>query len=172
MNFFSFQTVYKIRSSPVYLFFCLIFIWHAIFSIAFSPSLPFGVQLFSSKWHSMEPFIKPGSLLIVQKRTEYTVNDVITYYANINNQQETVTHRIYQIGGNVYVTKGDANEAIDRQIVIPRLIIGKVIGIIPYFGSYGTFLKSAPGHILFITIPFIVILNIEIFKLISLYRSS
>jgi len=120
----------------------------------------------------MEPSIYTGSLLIVKDQLEYDIGDIITYYALINNKEEIITHRIFRIGGNVYTTKGDANEAIDEKPIIPRLIIGKTIGIIPKMGSYLMFLRSSAGLILCITIPMIIILNVEVFTIFGILEKK
>jgi len=165
MGFISYKNLGLFRSSFLYILLCAIFVIHALLSIAFSQNLPFGIKFYSSKWRSMEPAIYTGSLLIVQEQPDYDVGDIITYYAKINNKEEIITHRIFRIGGNVYTTKGDANEAIDEELIIPRLIIGKTIGIIPKMGSYLLFLRSSTGLIFCITIPMIIILNVEVFTI-------
>lgn len=172
MDFISYKNLKSFRSSFLYIFICVFFIIHALLSIAFSRNLPLGIKLFSSKWKSMEPIIYSGSLLIVREQPDYNVGDIITYYAQINNKEEVITHRIYRIGGNVYTTKGDANQAIDEEIIIPRLIIGKVIGIIPKMGSYLTFLRSSTGLIICITIPMIIILNVEVFTIFGILEKG
>ncbi len=110
----------------------------------------------------MNPTINTGSLLVVKKSYEYDVGNIISYYAKINGKEEIVTHRIFRIGGNIYLTKGDANQAIDEQKVIPRLIIGKVILIIPYLGYPIGFAKTPVGTWLLIIFPAILIIFTEI----------
>ena len=117
---------------------------------------------FTNKSNSMNPSINTGSITIVKKMDMYEVGDIISYYANINNKEEIISHRIMQIGGNVYVTKGDANLGIDPPIVLPRLIIGKVILIIPYLGYIITFAKSSLGLWLTILIPALCIIFVEL----------
>jgi len=112
----------------------------------------------------MNPSIDTGSITIVKKMENYKVGDIISYYAKINNKEKIITHRIIDIGGNVYVTKGDTNLGIDP-IVLPRLIIGKVILIIPYLGYIVSFAKSTSGLWLTIIIPAIFIILAELFKI-------
>ena len=172
MHFITYKNLSRFRSSFLYIFICVFFVIHALLSVAFSQNLPLGIKLYSSKWRSMEPAIYTGSLLIVQTLPDYNVGDIITYYAQIDNKEEIITHRIYRIGGNVYTTKGDANEAIDEQLIIPRLIIGKTIGIIPKMGSYLMFLRSSTGLIICITIPMIIIINVEVFTIFGILEKK
>jgi len=113
----------------------------------------------------MNPSINTGNITIVKKMDGYEVGDIVSYYAKINEKEEIITHRITQIGGNVYVTKGDNNLAIDPPIILPRLIIGKVVLIIPYLGYIVSFAKSAFGLWLTIIIPAALIILIELFKI-------
>ncbi|PIY72205.1 signal peptidase I [Candidatus Roizmanbacteria bacterium CG_4_10_14_0_8_um_filter_33_9] len=172
MDFISYKNLKSFRSSFLYIFLCVFFIIHALLSIAFSRNLPLGIKLFSSKWKSMEPVIYTGSLLIVREQPDYNKGDIITYYSQINNKEEIITHRVYRIGGNVYTTKGDANEAIDEQIILPRLVIGKVIGIIPKMGDYLMFLRSSTGLLICITFPMILILNVEVFTIFGILEQN
>ena len=122
----------------------------------------------------MNPSINTGSITIVQKMNQYDYNigDIISYYRQVNNKEEIITHRIIRIGGNVYITKGDANLGIDAPIVVPRLIIGKVILIIPYLGYLITFAKSAFGLWLIVYIPASSIIFIELSKVLRALREK
>lgn len=120
----------------------------------------------------MNPTLNTGSIIITKTFPEYSPEDIITYYAKIDGREEIITHRILHLGGNVYVTKGDANVAIDREIVIPRLVIGKVIFIYPYIGYLVAFAKTKIGEWLMILLPAIAIISIEIAKMVHLYSSE
>ncbi len=128
------------------------------------------VRFFTIRSDSMHPAINTGSFIMVKRQDTYQPGDIISYYAKINHREEIITHRIWKIGGNVYVTKGDANQAIDREIVVPRLVIGKVTLIIPVFGHVVNFIKSGIGSILFIILPAMVIIGNEIYKIILLMK--
>jgi len=120
----------------------------------------------------MNPSIDTGSITIVRKMDNYEVGDIISYYAIIDKKEEIISHRIMRIGGNVYVTKGDANLGIDEPIVIPRLIIGKVIFIIPFLGYIISFAKSAFGLWLTIILPATFIIYVELAKVKSEFDRS
>lgn len=138
----------------------------------FSLHLFGGFYSFTNKSNSMNPSIDTGSITIVRAKNSYEVGDVIAYYVNVNNNAEIITHRIYRIGGNVYVTKGDANLGIDSPIILPRLIIGKVVLIIPYLGYIITFTKSPIGLVLTILIPATFIIVVELSKVMVELKGS
>jgi len=115
----------------------------------------------------MQPTINSGSLIIVKKQPYYIEGDIITYYSQLNGKEEIVTHRIYRIGGNVYLTKGDNNTAIDEYKILPRLIIGQVVAIIPDLGYIFSFAKSPVGVILIIILPALAFCSVEIIKIIK-----
>lgn len=134
-----------------------------VFSIdIFSP-----YHSYTNKSDSMIPAINQGSQTIVKSLPRYFVGDAIAYHANIDGLAEIVTHRIVDIGGNVYTTKGDNNAVADRELVKPRLIVGKVIFIIPYLGHLITFAKSLIGTWLLIIIPAMIIAGSEFIRIIK-----
>jgi len=130
-------------------------------------NLPGGWRFFTNRFVSMKPLINSGSLTVVKKKPFYNRGDMITYYALINGRQEIITHRIYRIGGNVYLTKGDNNAAIDGYKVLPRLVIGKVVAIIPNLGYVFSFAKSPLGVVLTIIGPALLLCGTEIIKIIN-----
>lgn len=147
---------------------CIIFFLIYLFIVTvFSLKIFENLHSFTNKSNSMSPAINTGSIIIVRKRTQYSIGDIISYYSLINNKEEIITHRINSLGGNVYITKGDANQAIDREIVLPRLVIGKVIFIIPYLGYIISFAKSGIGLSLSIFFPALIISASELIKIIS-----
>lgn len=128
-------------------------------------NLPGGFRFFTNRFVSMQPLINSGSLTIVKKQPYYIEGDIITYYAQSNNKEEIVTHRIYRIGGNVYLTKGDNNAAIDEYKILPRLIIGQVVTIIPNVGYVFSFAKSPVGVVLMIIFPALCFILCEMVKI-------
>ncbi len=115
---------------------------------------------------SMEPAIKTGSISIVRQERAYNLGDAISYYVLIDGQEQIVTHRIMGIGGNVYTTKGDANQVADREIVLPRLVVGRVIMVIPYLGYVVGYAKGPWGHWLLILLPAFAIIIREIVRIV------
>jgi signal peptidase I len=129
-------------------------------------------NVFTNTSNSMSPIINNGSLSVVkaQPANSYEVGDVITFYQA--DLQKEVTHRIYRLGGNMYVTKGDYNEAIDAQPVNPRLVIGRVIMVIPFLGYWATFIKSQIGVSLIIVLPATIIVLTELSNIFLIQKSK
>lgn len=148
-----------------YIFVILYLIFTFIVTI-FSLHLFGDFHSFTNKSNSMNPTINTGSITIVKKMDNYQVGDIISYYVKVNGNEEIISHRIIRIGGNVYITKGDANLGIDAPIILPRLIIGKVLFIIPYLGYIISFTKSAIGLWFMIIIPAVLIIFVELNKVI------
>lgn len=152
------------RQKYYYLFVFSYLVFTCIVTI-FSLHLFGDFQSLTNKSNSMNPSINTGSITIVRKMQTYQIGDIIAFHAKIENRDEIISHRIMQIGGNVYVTKGDSNAGIDIPIVLPRLIIGKVVLIIPYLGYVISFAKSPLGLWLTIIIPATLIIFVELSKI-------
>lgn len=145
----------------------IIFWCNVILSITSASILPIPFRFMTSTTYSMSPSITPDHLTVVRElyMNNYAVGDIITFYNFSKGKESIVTHRIDSLGGNVYITKGDANNAVDSQIVRPRLIIGKVVMIIPKIGTYVKFLKSNIGTIILVIIPATFIIATELRKM-------
>lgn len=122
-------------------------------------------KVFIDNTSSMLPIIKPGSVIFSQKTNSYKIGDIITFVS----EPISTTHRIYKIinrdGSDFYITKGDRNDALDNYLIPQKNIIGKVIYIVPYLGNLINFLKTRPGLYLFIILPTLTIIIIEIKKI-------
>lgn len=158
-------------NSKIYYFLIVTYILYAgTIGVLSSQHLPGGIRFFTNQYSSMEPVINSGSLTMVISQSYYDAGDIITYYAKgTDGKEEIVTHRIRSIGGNVYVTKGDANMVDDRELVLPRLVIGKVTKIIPNLGHVVSFAKSQFGVIATIIAPAVIFIFIEVLKILRLY---
>lgn len=160
------KIINKFLNSKVYLIFKYLYLFFIFIVIIFSVNIFNPYHSFTNKSDSMAPAIDKGSLTIVKRFPTYNIGEAISYYDNSNGPEEIVTHRIRAIGGNVYTTKGDANEVQDRELVKPRLIIGKVIFTIPYLGYLISFAKSPIGTRLGIIAPALLIILLEIMNII------
>lgn len=96
---------------------------------------------------SMSPTIPIDSMIIVRESEPHEINkgDVITYYGHSKNSR--VTHRVVDIEnqGELFTTKGDANEINDPMLLEGKKIVGKVIVTIPYIGKIFRFLNTKLG---------------------------
>jgi signal peptidase len=112
---------------------------------------------------SMEPTIPVGSIVVIKPTDLETLNigDIICFKIE-SESATTVTHRIFNITNEGFITKGDANEDPDQWIVKRENIVGKVIAIIPYIGYVGYFVRTPIGFTLLIVIPATLIIILEI----------
>jgi len=131
---------------------------------------PKGLRFFVVLSGSMEPKIHTASVVLVASQDKYKKDDVITFLANpkakLKDANATVTHRVVNVkddeGRRIYETKGDANNAPDRETVAQSSILGKVMFSIPYLGKLIAFTKTQTGFILFIVIPSTLIIYSEL----------
>lgn len=121
----------------------------------------FGYQIKTVLSGSMEPEIKTGSIIVVKAggdKTRFQPNDVITY---ITEENIPVTHRITEVldGGEQYITKGDANDAVDLHPVLAENIVGEYVGFtVPYLGYVVSFATSNIGAALLLILPGILLI--------------
>ena len=91
----------------------------------------FSYTIFQIGSNSMAPTITTNDLIIVKITKKVDVDDVITF----NDGNILVTHRIISKTGSGFITKGDANNETDKQIMSDQ-IVGKVIKILPDMGVW------------------------------------
>lgn len=89
----------------------------------------FGYSMFEVQTGSMYDQINIGDWIIVKLNEKINLNDIITFESN----GSYVTHRVIEIYGDTYITKGDANNSKDEPIS-GSSIVGKVVNILPRFG--------------------------------------
>lgn len=94
---------------------------------------------------SMEPAIKTGSVIAIIPRASYEAGDVVTFSGTEVNPQPT-THRIVDVKGERFVTKGDANEDVDYRKIAEHEIIGKVFLDVPYAGYAAEYFGTPNGR--------------------------
>jgi len=89
---------------------------------------------------SMSPTYPPGTLIVVKptEATDIRIGDAVTYQIK-SGDPTVVTHRVVSVtsssdGRVTFRTKGDANNAVDSNPVIPEQIRGVVWYSIPYLG--------------------------------------
>ncbi len=140
-------------------------------SLFFAPSLPYvgHLEVKIVKSGSMEPGIKTGSVVVIRENPSYGVGDVITFTSR--SADIPTTHRIIDIGADgTFVTKGDANEERDADIVFPNQVIGRVFVDLPYVGFVLDFARQPLGFGLLIGIPAFLIIFDELEKMWVVYR--
>lgn len=89
---------------------------------------------------SMEPTYKVGAIIYYESFDEIKKDDVIVFN---NSDDSFVTHRVVELKDGKYVTKGDANESVDAELVEVHNIKGKAIKFnIPYLGYYVQYVNT------------------------------
>lgn len=127
-----------------------------------------GYDMSFVKSGSMEPAINTGDMVVTVPVDNILVGSlkpgqVITFSTG----SSAVTHRIVSKQGEVYVTKGDANEQPDTQTVDIKQIKGIVWFHIPKIGYLVGFIRTKPGFLLSIILPtfiLIALIVVEILK--------
>lgn len=119
-----------------------------------------------------------GDLVLVKEVDPNTLKegDIIAYTSqNTSNFGETVTHKIRKTttdaGGNPgFVTYGTTTDTNDETIVTYEYVLGKYQTHIPKVGKFFQFLKTTPGYIICILVPFLILILIEGIRCISLFK--
>lgn len=151
----------------IYKIFIGLIIALAILLIVSMLPLPGNYKALSVLSGSMQPTIKTGSVVIVLPADDYKIGDIITFRSA--KSKVPITHRIVEIQVNsgvpYYITKGDANNAPDSDLVLKKSIQGKVLFFIPFLGYILEFLRKPIGFILIIIVPALAIIIDEAIKI-------
>ena len=119
-----------------------------------------------------------GDLVLVREVEPASLRegDIIAYTSqNTSNYGETVTHKIRRLttganGEPGFVTYGTTTDTDDEIVVTYPYVIGKYTGHIPKVGTFFQFLKTTPGYIVCILIPFLLLILLEGIRCIRLFR--
>ena len=119
-----------------------------------------------------------GDLVLVKEVDPSTLKegDIIAYTSqNTSNYGETVTHKIRKLttdanGEPGFVTYGTTTDTDDETVVTYPYVLGKYSSHIPKVGAFFQFLKSTPGYIVCILVPFLFLILLEGIRCIRLFR--
>ena len=104
---------------------------------------------------SMEPAISVNDMVVIREKDNYAEKDVISYVSQSGN---LITHRIVDVTDEGYVTRGDANNAIDVESPVSvDKVVGKVVYVIPKVGVFLEYLKTPLGMLCITLIGFVLI---------------
>lgn len=120
----------------------------------------FGYQPLIVLSNSMMPEFKASDMIIIREKEIIEVGDVITFLAD----QNLVTHRVIDVQGDYFETKGDNNAYPDGELVHRSSIIGVHQFTVPSFGELSSFIASPVGIILLVITPLVLVVIIEIFR--------
>ena len=119
-----------------------------------------------------------GDLVLVKEVDPATLKEgaIIAYTSqNTSNYGETVTHKIRKLttdanGEPGFITYGTTTDTDDETIVTYPYVLGKYTTNIPKVGRFFMFLKTTPGYIVCILIPFLLLILIQGLNCIRLFR--
>jgi signal peptidase I len=162
------KKVMKICSSIIstLLFLLMLFLAFVVISSKASGGSPsiMGYELKTVLSGSMEPTFQTGSIIAIKPTSDggmsYEKGDVIIYKEA---DDKIVTHRIEEVKKEnektSYVTKGDNNDGIDLNPVLPQNVIGHYADFtIPYVGYLLDYANSKAGAALLLIIPGVILL--------------
>ena len=126
------------------------------------PSI-FGYSSLMVATGSMSGTIEEGDLIIIKDTGDYKIGDIVTFFQD--GDDIPTTHRIYNIDDEgKWVTRGDANNSYDKRSITSDEIIGEVVLVIPYVGTFIDWAVEGGGLIYIIGIFLILGLGIYIIK--------
>ncbi|MCI9449369.1 MAG: signal peptidase I [Clostridiales bacterium] len=139
----------------------------------------FGYKMFIVLSDSMSKTDFDAGDLVLSKEvdpSELQVGDIISYQStNEENYGETVTHKIRDLttdaeGAPGFVTYGTTTDTNDENIVTYSFVLGKYQTHLPGVGKFFQFLKTTPGYIACIFIPFLLLILMQGINSIRLFR--
>lgn len=128
----------------------------------------------------MDVHFNAGDIVIIKNvkdPTKLQAGDVIAFLStNSVSYGETVTHMIREVkrdeDGKVlgYVTYGTNTGTDDEALVEPEYVLGVYSGKLPGVGNFFAFVKSTPGYIVCILVPFLLLILYNGVNVIRLFR--
>ena len=128
----------------------------------------------------MDVHFNAGDIVIIKNVDDpraLQVGDVIAFMStNSVSYGETVTHMIREVkktdDGKVlgYVTYGTNTGTDDEALVEPEYVLGAYSGKLPGVGNFFAFVKSTPGYIVCILVPFLLLILYNGVNVIRLFR--
>ena len=139
----------------------------------------FGYKAFIVRSDSMSKTdFDAGDLVLVKEVDPSTLKegDIISYQStNTENYGEVVTHKIRELtkdaeGNPGFITYGTTTDTNDENIVTYSFVLGKYQTRLSGVGKFFQFLKTTPGYIVCIFLPFLVLILIQGINSIRLFR--
>ena len=110
------------------------------------------------------------------KPEKLEAGDIITFQSqNSDSYGEVITHKIRKLtttedGLPGFITYGTTTDSDDESIVPYAFVMGKYIGKVPNLGHFMNFLKTTPGYIICILLPFLALIIFQGINCIKLFR--
>ena len=151
----------------------------------------FGVKFYIVKTDSMSKSDKnadldvhfdAGDIILIKnidnsEKLTLKAGDIIAFMStNTESYGETVTHMIREVKTNSegrvigYVTYGTNTGVDDETLVEPAYVFGSYKGKLPGVGNFFAFVKTVPGYIVCILVPFLLLILYNGMNVIRLFR--
>ena len=139
----------------------------------------FGYKFFIVRSDSMSATdFSAGDIIFVKTVDPASLRegDIIAYTSqNSSNFGETVTHKIRSLvttedGDPGFVTYGTTTNTDDETVVTYPFVLGKYTGRLPKLGNFFAFLKTTPGYVLCILIPFLLLIGYNGLNCVLLFK--
>ena len=139
----------------------------------------FGYKAFIVLSDSMSKTDFDASELVLIKHVDPSTlkeGDIISYTSqNAASFGETVTHKIRKLttdaeGEAGFITYGTTTDTDDETVVTYPFVLGKYSFSIPKVGLFFQFLKTTPGYIVCILVPFMILILIEGVRCIRIFK--
>lgn len=120
-----------------------------------------------------------GDLIFVKEVEDYNslkAGDIISYTSqSFDNYGETITHKIRKAaedehGNPGFITYGTTTDTDDEKVVTYPYIIGQYQFNIPKVGTFFNYIKTVPGYLMCIFLPFFILILSQGLNCIKLFR--
>lgn len=153
-----------------------------VFSMVFNrdgTASVFGVQAYVVQSDSMTPEFAAGDVIFSDEVNpeELVAGDIITFISRDSaSYGQTITHCIREVtmhnGELAFITYGIATGVDDGTPAVASDVLGRYTFRIAGLGSFFEFLKSVPGYIVCILLPFLVIIGLQVANIVSAVRAA
>ena len=136
----------------------------------------------SEKNPDAEIYFDAGDMIVSKVSKDPTAlqpGDVITFMSiNTSSYGETITHMIREVrvsdSGRVlgYETYGINTGTSDEALVTPDFVLGVYVAKMPAVGRFFAYVKSVPGYITCILVPFLLLIGYNGVNVIRLFRQN
>ncbi len=123
-------------------------------------------------------YFEAGDLILVKEVDPNTLvpGDIITFTStNSESYGETVAHMIREKaldpnGEPGFITYGTSTGDSDEAVVTYPYVLGKYQFAVPFIGTFFSFLKTTPGYIICILLPFLALIIIQVINTVRLMK--
>lgn len=119
-----------------------------------------------------------GDLILIKEVDPQTLKegDIISYLSTSeHNRGDVITHKIRSLtadeeGNKGFVTYGTTTDVDDEEIVLHKHVLGKYQFKIPKAGTFFAFLKTVPGYLTCILLPFVLLILTQVVNCVKLFK--